>query len=366
MATPKDSVGIIILGNSGVGKSFLGNVILGREVFKHEYQANAVTMKTEYKESSFRGQAYAIYNIPGLIEAEQERIDLNKREIDISFRQHPNAVVLYVFGTTNGRIRSEDVVAFNALNKAYPFSEKSLVVIINGVNPNRPNEYESRTTTALSSLLKMHFPHICFVNHINQPSEKKQLRQELVEIVTDARPKIHKKVQEINLQAAEMSKLTKQIAEFQKQIEQDREKHRLEVENLKKEFDERERRQKAEQKAREYRLRAEQEAREGQLRAEQEAREHQMRAEMEEKDRQRRAEQEKLKKQIEEKERQRRAEQEELKKQTEEKERQQQVERGKYLMFCRRIPVKSMSTKELKIQRSKNNIYMCAINMWVR
>ena len=327
MATDNDSVGIIILGNSGVGKSFLGNVIVGREVFKHEYQADAVTLRTEYQISSFNGQTYAIYNIPGLIEAEQERIDLNKREIDLAFRQHPNAVVLYVFGTNNGRIINEDVVAFNALNAAYPFSQKSLVVVINGVNPNRPNEYEMKTTTTLTGLLRMHLPHLCFANHIDQPDKTNPLRQELIAVIMNAMPKIHKKVQEINLQAAEISKLTKQIAEFQKQIERDREKHQSEMEKMKKEFEERERRQKAEQEARERQLRDEQEARERQLRADQEARERQLRAEMAERDRQQKVAQDELRKQLEETQRRQREDQEE-------KERRQRAEKGKCLTFC--------------------------------
>lgn len=247
MATSNDNIGAIILGNSGVGKSFLGNVILGREAFKHEYQAQAVTMKTEYQESSFNGKIYAIYNIPGLIEAEQERIDLNKHEIDVSFRQHPNAVVVYVFGTNNGRIRNEDIVAFNAINVAYPLSQKSLILVVNSVVPNRPDNYEADTTTILSTLLKMYLPHICFVNQINQPHEKEPLRQQLIQKIMNALPKIHNKVQEINLQAAEISKLTQQIAKFQKQVEKDREKHQLEVAKLKQEFEEKERKLKAEQ-----------------------------------------------------------------------------------------------------------------------
>ncbi|CAF0752145.1 unnamed protein product [Adineta steineri] len=247
MTTSNNSVGAIILGNSGVGKSFLANVILGREAFKHEYQPNAVTLKTEYQKSSINGQTYAIYNIPGLIESDQERIELNKREIDLAFQQHPNAVVFYVFSTNHGRIKNEDVVAFNAINAAYPLSQKSLIVVVNGVNPKRPPNYDTHTVTTLTTLLKMHLPYMCFVKQINEPSEQELLHQQLIQTITRAVPKVHHKEQKIDLQAAEISKLTKEIAEFQKHIEQDREKHRLEVEKLKKEFDEKERRQKAEQ-----------------------------------------------------------------------------------------------------------------------
>jgi predicted GTPase len=319
MTASDNSVGVIILGNSGVGKSYLGNVILGREVFKHEYQGTAVTVNTEYQKSSFNKQTYAIYNIPGLIEAEQELIDLNKREIDVAFRQHPNAVVLYVFGTNNGRIRNEDVVAFNALNEAYPFSQKSLVVIVNNVNPNRPKDYEDKTRTALSSLLKMHLPHLCFVMEIRQASEEKLLRQQLEKIITSAMPTIHSKMQEINLQAAEISKLMKQIAEFQKQIAQHREEHRLEVKNLKKEFEERERRQ-----------RAEQEARERQLRTEMETKAQQQRAEQAEKERRQGAKQDEFRRKVE-KEQQ---EAKEERKKLEDELKEYNAALGKCLMFC--------------------------------
>jgi ABC-type glutathione transport system ATPase component len=63
--------GLIILGNSGVGKSFLCNVLLGYEAFKHEFSARSVTHKTEFKEVTLNDDVYAIFNIPGLIEADQ-------------------------------------------------------------------------------------------------------------------------------------------------------------------------------------------------------------------------------------------------------------------------------------------------------
>ncbi|CAF1638249.1 unnamed protein product [Adineta ricciae] len=106
MVDSNDNVGIIILGNNNSEKSFLGNVILKRELLQHKYQ-----------ELSFLGQSYIVYNIPSLIEAEQERIDLNKREIYTFFQQHPRSIVLFVFGINNESIRHEDIVAFTVLNQ---------------------------------------------------------------------------------------------------------------------------------------------------------------------------------------------------------------------------------------------------------
>ena len=90
----------------------------------------------------------------------------------------------------------------------------------------------------------MYLPHICFINQISKSSEKQPLRQQLIQTITSAMPKIHNKVQEINLRTDEISKLTQEISEFQKQTAQNREQHLLEVEKSKKEFEEKECRQK--------------------------------------------------------------------------------------------------------------------------
>ncbi|CAF5115540.1 unnamed protein product, partial [Rotaria magnacalcarata] len=132
------TTGIIILGNSGAGKSFLANVILGEEAFKHETRMNACTLTTEYRAARIGDKQYAVYNIPGLIEADQDRINLNIREIDAAFIGHPTAVIVFVLGVGNGgRIGNEDIVAFNAINKAYRFDEKSIIFVINQLDKDK-------------------------------------------------------------------------------------------------------------------------------------------------------------------------------------------------------------------------------------
>jgi predicted GTPase len=182
-----DQQGLIILGNSGVGKSFLANILLGREAFAHEFQPNSVTHVTEFQEMELGHDIFAIFNIPGLIEAEQERIDLNKIEIDKAFAQRPNSIVMFVFGQRGGRIQEEDITAFNAINAAYPFKPKSLVLVVNSLPKKRLPSYEGTTLVLFQQLFKdvhVNNSNLCFLNYINgeDSQERQHLKEQLLQV----------------------------------------------------------------------------------------------------------------------------------------------------------------------------------------
>ena len=75
MASPNANAGpqhgLIILGNSGVGKSFLANTLLKEETFRHEFSARSVTHQTECREITINGIRFTLFNLPGLLEADQ-------------------------------------------------------------------------------------------------------------------------------------------------------------------------------------------------------------------------------------------------------------------------------------------------------
>ena len=182
-----DQHGLIILGNSGVGKSFLANILLGREAFVHEFRPSSVTHITEFEEMELGDDTLAIFNIPGLIEAEQERIDLNKIEIDKAFAQRPNSIVMFVFGQRGGRMQEEDIVAFNAINTAYPFAPESLVLVVNGLPKERPPQYEGTTLVLLRQLLTdvpVNNHNLCFLDQIDgkNAKERQRLKEQLLQV----------------------------------------------------------------------------------------------------------------------------------------------------------------------------------------
>ncbi|CAF3463102.1 unnamed protein product, partial [Rotaria sp. Silwood2] len=230
--------GVIILGNSGVGKSFLANVLLREEAFVHKFSAESVTHETELKtliidDSIGANVTYGVFNIPGLIENNQQRIDLNKKEIEKAFRQCPTSIIIYVFGQQNGRIRDEDVVAFNAINSAYPLDKRSLIFVVNGLPTSRAKDYEGSVTVLLQKLTNTFGISVCFLDQIDTTNEqeKMSLRAKMLQIIVDKTPQYHAKQHDIHLQLDEMNNLKdiiknlrqafdKQKQQFQEEIQQ--------------------------------------------------------------------------------------------------------------------------------------------------
>ena len=117
------------------------------------------------------------------MEADQNRIEVNKREIQNAFQQQPKSIVIYVFANQNGRIRDEDVLAFNVIHEAYEFRLESLLIIINGLSKQRCENYESMTILQLQKVLNIGIciENICFVDQFNPESSSE--RQYLTECI---------------------------------------------------------------------------------------------------------------------------------------------------------------------------------------
>jgi ribosome-interacting GTPase 1 len=85
MASILYEYGIIALGNSGVGKSLLLNLVANQEIFKHEASAKSVTATLEQHGIvlSIGGKPVQceLLNVPGLSEGEASNQLRNKEEI---------------------------------------------------------------------------------------------------------------------------------------------------------------------------------------------------------------------------------------------------------------------------------------------
>jgi hypothetical protein len=291
--------GLVLLGNSGVGKSFIGNVILGRDVFEHECNSSSVTHETEFEDYTVGNASYAVFNIPGLIEADQEAVDRNKAEIYKAFQQRPSSVVAFVFtGGSGGRIRDEDVIAFEAINAAYNFHAESLLLIVNDLPLNRSPTYEGKTAMKLEGLLNIPNVRICFLDRIAntqlrnserigsassnnnekrhgidklekklteaksvfkqygasiekhapalgkllhltpEQTEREKMQQKLIEAIIQCTPQVHEKQGEIQLTVDELKNLTEESKKMQERMEQELLKRQADIDEQQKKIDE--------------------------------------------------------------------------------------------------------------------------------
>ena len=140
---------------------------------------------------------------------------MNKREIDHAFSKRPNSLIIYVFGQQNGRLRDEDVVAFNSINAAYPLNVKSLLLVVNGLPSARPDNYEGEVMLMLQDIIQLEIAadRVCFLNYIekNDPSEREGLKNQLLKSIVELTPTEHIKIHDIHLKADEVSLLKQQI-----------------------------------------------------------------------------------------------------------------------------------------------------------
>eukprot|EP01113_Clastostelium_recurvatum_P025010 TRINITY_DN299_c0_g1_i2.p1 TRINITY_DN299_c0_g1~~TRINITY_DN299_c0_g1_i2.p1 ORF type:complete len:292 (+),score=70.87 TRINITY_DN299_c0_g1_i2:57-932(+) len=209
--------GCMILGNSGVGKSTLANVLAQGDCFVAAYQPNAVTQTTEHIVKLFNDVKVAIFNMPGLIENDPKAVERNKREIERAFTECPTSVPLYVFDcSTGGRIRDEDVVAFQALDEAFHFDRCALGFVCNQVPTGRPRDYEGQTTLCLQRLLGFS-PRVTFVSKF-EPSNKAARHQVFIQLktlVNQCMPCDHRLQTPIELRTDKIEAMKKQVKAMQ-------------------------------------------------------------------------------------------------------------------------------------------------------
>ncbi|CAF2648043.1 unnamed protein product [Rotaria sp. Silwood2] len=240
---PSDA-GIIFLGNAGSGKSFLCNCIIGHEQFEHDFRTTAVTTVTEYHEVNIPEKFnLRIYNISGSVEANQKRVEENKRQIMKAFEECPNSIVIFVWTQNGGRVNPNDVVAFNALNAAYAFPAESLAFVVNDLPPHRNSRrnYDGEFLATLKVLLepmKVSVKDIIFIDHIEPGHEMKltDARTKLLDLISKHYILPQTRCADIILELEQLQKDLCDIKNKQMQAEQDKEKFKRYAEQLQNEL----------------------------------------------------------------------------------------------------------------------------------
>ncbi len=204
--------GILVLGNTGTGKSFLANILLGRNHFVHEESVTSVTTTTDFTTWQ---ESFHIFDIPGMVESDERNIERNKKEIERAFQICPNSRIMFVCtGAVGGRLRSQDVVAYKVLSRAYQFNPRSVVFVINKLAKKTASDAKYRTCAIdllrkvlelPDSITEQQFvfvPNIDEDNIDNYGSEEHKTIFSTIDLALNdyTEPTVHKRIQEIQLQ----------------------------------------------------------------------------------------------------------------------------------------------------------------------
>lgn len=232
-------ISLVVVGNPGVGKSFLCNVFLEQEAFKHSFQAGACTIDADSRMAHFETSdgtttRVVVHNVPGLIEYDPQRLALNKQYINQAFAHPGDHVIMYVFAPgRGGRLEASDFAAYEALSSAYNFQSTSVVFVFNmmPLRDDRTQTYDDEIVAMAMRLIN--WPSTKVFNYVflnNDPDVAKSgdfkgakaavMRNKLLQSLELAVPHRHEKVKEIELDADRVAHFKQAIGELEQTIAQ--------------------------------------------------------------------------------------------------------------------------------------------------
>jgi fluoride ion exporter CrcB/FEX len=209
-------VSIVITGNPGSGKSFLGNLLLQKESFVHRISPRAVTTVEECMEMElFPNQRSFVWNLQGMLEPNARNINRNRLALDKAIRSQPEQLFLYVVRPRSGcRLSWEDVAFFQQLWLSYNLCYESTLVLFNA-GSEKKKAWQAEILGLFCHLLlldpsKLKHVFVDVLNN-NDPGAKKDNRSRILQQIRLCEPSYHAKTGEIQLEAEVMDLYRTQI-----------------------------------------------------------------------------------------------------------------------------------------------------------
>lgn len=135
-----DVTKVLLLGNPGIGKSWWLNAVAGKKIFESKWAAESVTREMEIALIKVEnGKYFALYNMPGFLEHDDDRTAQNIRCIEQAFRcaKSSPTVVVFMLQPTGGRLPSAaDMAVFKNVARFVPemWATQPTAFVINNVN----------------------------------------------------------------------------------------------------------------------------------------------------------------------------------------------------------------------------------------
>lgn len=147
---PKEN--ILLLGNTGVGKSALLNVLGGN--FESDFSLiGGKTRKVSVSELTVNGNNIRLIDAPGLVEFENDMIKQNIEEVYKAFSYNGKCKLIFVFQSNSGRILPQDAYTLGKIITAVG-TDFDIGLIINKVDFDDMENYNNESKQKICDQLK--------------------------------------------------------------------------------------------------------------------------------------------------------------------------------------------------------------------